>query len=146
MQYLEVLAGGLLAIAGGVFIHKANRLLSLYENATSWSKVPGVVGRSELLASTDGDGTSYRALLTCSYSVGNFRYTTSRHTEGMTFAQPERSARALVSDLPVGKPVQVSVDPSDAGAGVLITGKPEDMIVSRRIGHACVIAGVLLVG
>jgi hypothetical protein len=62
----------------------------------------------------------------------------------MTFTQPEKSARALVSAFPVGKTVQISVNPSDVDTGVLITGKPEHMVVIRRAGVAAVVAGVVL--
>jgi hypothetical protein len=144
MRYFEVLAGVLLALAGGGLIHRASRSLSLHKSALSWPRVPGVVVRSELRESTDSDGTSYRANLTCSYSSGGKSYTTSTHTEGMTFTQPEKSARALVSAFPVGKTVQISVNPSDVDTGVLITGKPEHMVVIRRAGVAAVVAGVVL--
>jgi hypothetical protein len=144
MQYFEVLAGTLLAIVGSTLTRKASRLLSLHRSAVTWPMVPGVVVRSELSENTDGDGTSYRAELTCSYSAGGRPYTTSRHTEGMTFSQPEQSARALVSAFPVGKAIKISVNPSNASVGVLITGKPEHMVVIRRVGIAALVVGISL--
>ena len=144
MQYFEVLAGTLLTIAGGTLFSKSNSLLLLHESSILWSRVAGVVVRSELREDTDSDGTSYRAELACTYSVGGRQYTTSRHTEGMTFAQPEQSARALVSAFPVGKAVEISIDSSDAEVGVLNTGKPQHMVVIRRVGIAAVLAGIAL--
>jgi|688.fasta_scaffold15086_13 hypothetical protein len=144
MQYFEVLAGTLLALAGGTLIRTASRALSLHTAAMSWPAVPGVVTRSELSERTDGDGTSYRAELTCSYSTGGHRYTTSRHTEGRTFSQPEQSARALVSAFPVGKAVEIRIDPLNASGGVLVTGKPVHMVVVHRVGVAALVAGICL--
>ncbi len=144
MQYFEVLAGTLLTTAGGSLLRKANSLLLLHDSAMRWPRVAGVVVRSELREVSDSDGTSYRAELACTYSVGGKQFTTSRHTEGMTFAQPEQSARALVAAFPVGKAVEISVDSSDAGAGVLNTGKPQHMVVIRRVGIAAVLAGIAL--
>lgn len=144
MQYFEVLAGTLLAMAGGVLVRKANSLLMLHDSSMSWPKVAGIVVRSGLREETDGDGTSYRAELTCTYSVEGKQYTTSRHTEGMTFAEPEQSARALVSAFPAGKAVEISIDPSNAEAGVLNTGKPQHMVVIRRVGIAAVLVGLTL--
>jgi Protein of unknown function (DUF3592) len=144
MQYFEVLAGTLLVIAGATLLRKANTMLRLHNSAMSWPKVAGIIVRSELHEDSDGDGTSYRAELTCQYSAGGKQYTTSRHTEGMSFAQPEQSARALVSAFPVGKAVEVSIDPSNAETGVLNTGKPQQMVVIQRIGFAAVLAGICL--
>lgn len=144
MLYFEVLAGTLLAWVGGTLLRKANAALRLHDSVQSWPKVAGVVVRSELREDTDSDGTSYRAELTCSYWVGGMQYTTSRHTEGMSFAQPEQSARALIAALPAGQAVEICIDPAHAEAGVLDTGMPQHMVVFRRVGFAAVLAGIAL--
>ncbi|WP_088287456.1 DUF3592 domain-containing protein [Ideonella sp. A 288] len=144
MQGFDVLAGALLTISGAALVRKANASLRLHDGARHWPTVPGVVVGSELCEDTDSDGTSYRALITCTYAVGSTQHTTSRHTEGMTFAQPEHSARALVAAFPVGKAVEISVDPSRDDAGVLNTGQPQHMVVIRRVGLAAVVAGIAL--
>ena len=100
--------------------------------------------RSELREKTDGDGTSYRADLTCTYSAGGQRFTTARHTEGMQFSRPEQSARALVAAFPVGRVVEIRIDPADVAEGVLVTGKPEHMVVIRRVGLAALVGGIFL--
>lgn len=144
MPYVEVLAGTLLAIVGCALTGTASRSLSLYRSASTWPTVPGVVVRSELRETTDSDGTSYRVELDCSYAAGGNVYTTSRHTDGLRFSEPEQSARALVSAFPVGKAVAISVDPSNDALGVLITGRPEHQVVIRRVGVVAVLAGICL--
>lgn len=136
MQLFEPSAVWLLAVAGTVMAVRAHRLISLHQRVLTWPSVPGVVVRSELREKTDGDGTSYRAELVCTYSAGGHRYTSARHTEGMSFSQPEQSARTLVAAFPVGKTVEVRVNPEGAADGVLITGKPEHMVVIRSGGLA----------
>jgi len=145
LQYFDILAGVLLAIAGGTFVVRAARALALYDRACTWSTAPGVVVRSELREDTDGDGTSYRAEIACSYTVAGAQYTTSQHTEGRTFEHPEESARALLSAFPVGKSVELRLDPSAPQCAILITGMPQHMVVIRRVGYAAVLAGIGLV-
>ena len=123
---------------------RAHRLISLHKRALTWSSVAGVVVRSELREKADGDGTSYQAELVCTYSANGHGYTTARHTEGMSFSQPEQSARTLVAAFPVGKAVEVRINPEDAADGVLITGKPEQMVVIRRAGLAALACGICL--
>ncbi len=144
MQLFELSAGLLLAIAGVVLTVRANRLISLHQRVLTWPSVPGVVVRSDLREKTDGDGTSYRAELTCTYATDGRRYTTARHTEGMSFSQPEQSARTLVAAFPTGRTVEIRVNPEDVADGVLVTGKPEHMVVIRRIGLAALVAGICL--
>lgn len=144
MRLFELSAGLLLAVAGAVMAVRAHRLISLHQRVLAWPSVPGVVVRSELHEMTDGDGTSYRVELVCTYSAGGQRCTTTRHTEGMSFSQPEQSARALVAAFPLGRSVEIRIDPADVADGVLITGKPEHMVVIRRIGLAALVAGICL--
>lgn len=144
MQLFELSAGLLPAVAGAVMAIRAHRLISLHQRVLTWPSVPGVVVRSELREKADGDGTSYRADLACSYSADGHVYTTTRHTEGMSFSQPEQSARALVAAFPLGRSVEIRIDPADVADGVLITGKPEHMVVIRRIGLAALVAGICL--
>jgi len=144
MLYFEVIAGGLLAVAGGTFVVRARRVLALFERAACWGTVPGVVVRSELKEETNGDGTSFRAEIHCSYTVGDTNYTCSRHTEGGTFERPDQSARTLVSTFPVGKPVELKVDPSDPRNALLNTGVPQHMVVIQRVGYVAVLAGICL--
>jgi hypothetical protein len=49
-----------------------------------------------------------------------------------------------VSSFPVGKAVEISIDPSNASVGVLVTGKPEHMVVIRRVGLAALVGGICL--
>lgn len=144
MQLLELSAGPLLALAGAVIAVRAHRVVALHQRVMTWPSVPGVVVRSELREKTDGDGTSYRADLACTYSAGDRRFTTARHTEGMSFSQPAQSARALVVAFPVGRIVEIRIDPTDAADGVLITGRPEHMVVIRRVGLAALVGGICL--
>lgn len=106
--------------------------------------MPGVVVRSELREQTDGDGSSFRADLACTYASGGERFTTARHTEGMHFSQPEQSARALVAAFAVGTAVEIRVNPADVAEGVLVTGRPEHMVVIRRVGLASFVGGTFL--
>jgi hypothetical protein len=62
----------------------------------------------------------------------------------MNFSQPEQSARTLVAAFPIGRTVEIRVKPEDVADGVLITGKPEHMVVIRRIGLAALVAGICL--
>jgi Protein of unknown function (DUF3592) len=144
MQLLELSAGPLLALAGAVIAVRAHRLISLHQRVMAWPTVPGVVVRSELREKTDGDGTSYRADLACTYSAGGQRFTTARHTDGMQFSRPEQSARALVAAFPVGRVVDIRIDPADVAEGVLVTGKPEHMVVIHRVGLAALVGGIFL--
>lgn len=144
MRLFELSGGLLLAVAGAVMAVRAHRLISLHQRVLAWPSVPGVVVRSELREKTDGDGTSYRAELACTYSAGGHRYITTRHTEGMSFSQPEQSARTLLAAFPVGRSVEIRIDPADLANGLLITGKPEHMVVIRRIGIAALVAGICL--
>lgn len=144
MQLFELSAGLLLAIVGVAMTVRAHRLIALHRRVLRWPSVPGIVVRSELREKTDGDGTSYRTDLACSYSIGGHRFTTTRHTEGMSFSQPEQSARSLVAAFPVGKSVEIRVDPADATDGVLVTSKPEHMVVLRRVGLAALAGGICL--
>lgn len=144
MLHFDVIAGGLLAVAGGTFVVRARRALALFEHAAHWETVTGVVVRSELKEQTDSDGTSYHAEIHCSYTVANTKYTTSRHTEGGTFEQPEQSARALISAFPVGKPVELKLDPSDPQHAILDSGMPQHMVIIQRVGYVAVLAGICL--
>ena len=144
MQLFELSAGLLLAVAGAVMAVRAHRLISLHQRVLAWPSVPGVVVRSKLREKTDGEGTSYRAELACTYSAGGQRCTTTRHTEGMSFSQPEQSARALVAAFPAGRTVEIRVNPQDVAEGVLVTGKPEHMVVIRRAGLAAFAGGICL--
>lgn len=145
MPIFEEFAGTLLAIAGVVMTFRAHRSISLHERARSWPGVPGVVVRSVLRETTDGDGTSYRADISCSYSAGGHTYSTSRHSDNTSISQPEASARALIAAFPVGQIVEIRVDPSDAANGVLLSGKPRHMVVIRRVGLAALAGGLFLV-
>lgn len=144
MQLFELSAGLLLAVAGAVMAVRAHRLISLHQRVLTWPSVPGVVVRSELREKIDSEGTSYRVELVCTYSAGGQRCTTTRHTEGMSLSQPEQSARTLVAAFPVGRTVEIRVNPQDVADGVLITGKPEHMVVIRRIGLTALVAGICL--
>lgn len=144
MHLVELSAGPVLAIAGAVVAVRAHRLLALHQRVLTWPSVPGVVVRSELREKTDGDGTSYRADLACTYSAGGQQFTTARHTQGMQFSQPEQSARALIAAFPVGRVVEIRIDPADGAEGVLITGKLEHLVVIRRVGLAALVGGILL--
>jgi len=113
MQHFELLAGTLLAIGGATLVRRANALRSLHKRVTSWPTVPGIVVCSELHEDTDADGTSFRVEIVCMYEAAGKTYFTSRHTYGRTFAQPEQSAKALVSAFPVGRTVSICIDPAD---------------------------------
>lgn len=145
MRLFELSAGLLLVIAGAAMAVRAHRLISLHRRALAWPSVPGVVVRSELREKSDGDGISYRADLACTYSVGGQQCTTTCHTEGMSFSQVEQSARGLVAAFPVGRTVEIRLDPADGAHGVLITGQPEHMLVIRRVGLAALAGGIFLV-
>lgn len=145
MRIYELTAGSLLALAGAIMAVRAHRLISLHQRVLRWPSVQGVVVRSELREKSDGDGTSYRADLACTYSAGGQRFTTDRHTEGMNFSQPAQSARALVASFPVGTAVEIHIDPADVAGGVLITGKPQHMVVIRRVGLATLVGGIVLI-
>ena len=134
----------MLAVAGGAMLIRAWRALALHRSALAWPQVAAVVTRSALHERTDGDGTSYKVDISCTYELNGRSYSTARHTEGLSLQDPEATARHLASKYPGGKAVEVSVDPSNPANSVLFTGYPHQATLLRRVGLASVIAGAAL--
>jgi hypothetical protein len=53
-------------------------------------------------------------------------------------------ARDVASTFPAGRQVEISVDPLNPESAVLITGKPNNIIVLRRVGAVTLVAGVAI--
>jgi hypothetical protein len=145
MQLFHALGGAMLAAVGTSMLIRSQRTLNQYRISLEWPTVTGKIVRSTLREETDSEGTSYRADLEFEYSVSNNVLRSTQHTGGKLFADSEECARQIVKDFPVGKSIEVHVDPRKPMSGVLNTGQPQHMIVLKRIGAVALAAGLAII-
>lgn len=145
MQLFHALGGAMLAVVGTTMLIRSRRKLNQYRLSLEWPTVNGKIVRSTLHEETGSEGISYRADLEFEYSVSNNVLRSTQHTGGKLFEDAEECARQIVKDFPIGKSIAVHVDPRRPTSGILYTGKPQHMIVLRRIGAVALAAGLAII-
>ena len=120
-----VLFGGVFATAGiGMLIFMT--ILPLWRTAISqtWTQMPCVVERSELLRYDDGDdGPTYRIDILYKYDVAGQTYGSNRYSfASIGSSSGHKGKQKVLSQYPIGHQTTCYVDPSDPTNAVLKRG------------------------
>jgi hypothetical protein len=139
MLYAIAIFCALLIVGGVLVVVRGYRIICQARASASWQPTTGLILRSQLVAMSDSEGTSYAADVQYSYGVQGAEYTGNRIYFGddmwsMPFI---RSARKYTERYPVGRRITVYYDPRNPCAAILEPG------LSLR-SYATLVFGLLL--
>lgn len=92
------------------------------QSAKSWPQTDAVVQKSQLVASSDSEGTTYKAQIEYQYNVGPQVFSSSRISVFDAESSNESHHRELVGNHPVGLKFKVYYDPSDPSYSLIHPG------------------------
>lgn len=142
-------AAAILAFAAAfllwIAVHSA---LAIFQasRAGAWPTVPGRITHSGITKGC-GRGESFYPVVRYTYSVAGITYQGSRVTFGNVGCGSEGLAETLANEWPVGKDVQVYVDPAAPSEAIITTRVHEETKVGLVLtgGLGLVIAGCAVV-
>ncbi len=97
------------------------QMLNDANESKKWPQSEGVVTSSEIIKSSDSDGTSYRAKITYNYQVDDKTYSSNKISFGEYSSPNKNKAQDIIDKFPVGN-VTVFYDPEDPARSVLEPG------------------------